>query len=177
MAQSLVEMAKELVQAQIQSGRLAPEAIPEALQHTYDNLAQLKAIEASGDRLAAPSNGHATTETPTQSDWQKSITRHAVTCLECGATFKQLGSRHLRLHNLDSRSYRVKYGIPRTQPLSARATTALRKQIVQQSRPWEKAPTFLRSQQDAAVDTSRAEPEPAPKPKKTGRRSRRTETP
>lgn len=42
------------------------------------------------------------------------MTRQTVTCLECGAVFKEL-VRHLRHHSLDAHSYRVKYGIPRTQ--------------------------------------------------------------
>jgi len=50
---------------------------------------------------------------------------------------------------LDGRSYRVKYGIPRTQALSAKETTSRRKEIVKKSRPWEKAPTFLKAQEKA----------------------------
>jgi hypothetical protein len=51
-------------------------------------------------------------------------------------------------HGLDGRSYRVKYGIPRTQPLAAKETTLKRKEIVQSSRPWEKAPTFMKKQEE-----------------------------
>jgi predicted transcriptional regulator len=67
--------------------------------------------------------------------------------LDCGARFKQLSVRHLRQHALDMQSYRAKYGIPRTQPLTAKATTALRKQVVRETRPWEKAPRFVQEQQ------------------------------
>jgi hypothetical protein len=63
-------------------------------------------------------------------------------CLECGHAFKQLSIRHLRQHGLDARSYRTKYGIPRSQPFAARATTARRRQVVQEARPWEKSPTY-----------------------------------
>jgi hypothetical protein len=45
------------------------------------------------------------------------------------------------MHGLDGRSYRTKYGIPRTQSLSAREVLARRRQIVQRIRPWEKSPT------------------------------------
>ncbi|ETX00553.1 MAG: hypothetical protein ETSY2_38870, partial [Candidatus Entotheonella gemina] len=65
--------------------------------------------------------------------------KHAVTCLECGNTFRQLSSRHLRMHDLDSRSYRRKYGIPNSQPLSSRSATARRRELAQQIRPWEQA--------------------------------------
>jgi hypothetical protein len=60
--------------------------------------------------------------------------------------FKQLSNRHLVAHGLDRRSYRVKYGIPRTQPLAARVTTERRRQAVQKSRPWEKAPAYRKRQ-------------------------------
>ena len=91
-----------------------------------------------------------TPETPSKPDnWKKSITKHHVTCLECGASFKQLSVRHLRAHGLDGRSYREKYRIPRTQPLAAKETIAIRKEIVQRSRPWEKAPTFVKAQEKA----------------------------
>jgi predicted transcriptional regulator len=75
------------------------------------------------------------------SDWKRSITKHAITCLECGSTFRQLSSRHLRVHDLDSNSYRRKYGIPSTQPLSSREATARRRELAQQIRPWEQAAT------------------------------------
>jgi len=138
-SESLLEMAKDLVQAQIEAGQLSPESMQEALQSTYASLVTLKAQEETGVGTAA---------TPHTVDWRKSITRHAVTCLECGQSFKQLSVRHLRLHDLDTRSYREKYGIPGTQSLAARATTAKRREIVQQSRPWEKTPTYVKAQEE-----------------------------
>ncbi len=59
--------------------------------------------------------------------------------MECGDTFKQLSARHLRIHDLDPRSYRTKYGIPPTQSLSSRDATARRRAVAQQVRPWEGA--------------------------------------
>ena len=79
-------------------------------------------------------------------DWQKSITRHAVTCLEGGQSFKQLSIRHLGLHGLDTRSYQIQYGIPRTQPLAARSTTERRRQVVQETQPWVKSPMYRKGQ-------------------------------
>ena len=115
-------MAKELIQAQIEAGLLSVNDMPEALQKTHDTLMTLQAKETGTIKTE-------TLSVPT--DWRKSITRHAVTCLECGQSFKQLSVRHLRHHDLDGRLYRQKYGIPRTQPLAARATTARRKTIAQ----------------------------------------------
>jgi predicted transcriptional regulator len=86
-------------------------------------------------------------------DWKKSIKKHEIVCMVCGAPFKQLSVKHLKDHGLDARSYRLQFSIPRTQPLSAKETTAMRKEIVQQSRPWEKAPTY-RKAQERKIDAS-----------------------
>src|SRR5712691_6898947 len=145
MSQTLLEMAKDLVLAQIETHRLSPEEMHQALQHTHTSLLALKAQEDAHGSVAI-----ATPETLSKPvHWRKSITKHTVTCLECGASFKQLSGRHLREHGLDGRSYRAKYGILRTQPLAAKAITSRRKEIVQRSRPWEKAPTFLKAQEKA----------------------------
>ena len=59
---------------------------------------------------------------------------------------KQLSIHHLGIHGLDGRSYRMKYAIPPTQPLAARSTTDRRRQVVRQTRPWEKAPAYRKGQ-------------------------------
>jgi predicted transcriptional regulator len=146
MPQSVLEMTKDLVMAQIETKVLSPDDMQKTLYQTYASLMSLKAQEEG--------NGSVTVETskmlpPAPVDWRKSITKHTVACLECGASFKQLSIRHLRHHDLDPQSYRAKYGIPRTQPLAAKETVARRKEIVQRSRPWEKAPTFLKAQEKA----------------------------
>jgi predicted transcriptional regulator len=147
MSQSVVEMTKDLVLAQIRSGTLSPEAMQDALRRTHQNLMSLKSREASESPV--PARAAAAPHAP--ADWRQSITRHSITCLECGEHVKQLTARHLRRHNLDARSYRAKYGIPRTQPLSARATAARRRQIASTVRPWEKAPTYVKAQQEKAA--------------------------
>lgn len=151
MAQSILEMAKDLVMAQIQAGALPPEDMHKELQKTYASLLELKAKEETGGLSAALSSkqmeGMSANGGPEsgQLNWKKSIKKYTIECLECGASFKQLSVRHLKEHELNARSYRMKYGIPRTQPLSAKDTTAMRKKIVQQSRPWEKAPTYMKA--------------------------------
>jgi predicted transcriptional regulator len=142
MPQSLLEMTKDLVIAQIQAKALPPEAMYKALHQTYASLMTLQAQEET--------DGTGSVQTTTEPvDWRQSITRHAVTCLECGATFKQL-SRHLVEHNLNPSSYRSKYGIPRSQPLAARSVTAMRRKIMQESKPWEKAPGYVKAQEAKA---------------------------
>jgi predicted transcriptional regulator len=145
MSQSLLEMAKDLVMAQIAAHRLSPEEMHLALQQTYASLQALKAQEDANGSVAVVAP--ATPAEPV--NWRKSITKHVVMCLECGQALKQLSVRHLKDHGLDGRSYRIKYGIPRTQPLAAKEITSHRQEIVQRSRPWEKAPTFVKAQEKA----------------------------
>ena len=150
MSQSLVEVAKELTLALIATGNVAPDDMQETLQKTYATLTALKAQEESG--VFSPgyhfrdSTGGLAKE-------------HHQTCgdlPECGESFKQLSLRHLRAHGLDNRSYRTKYGIPPTQPLSSRATTERRRQVVQEIRPWEKKQQLLQ----ARKHNGHASPEP-----------------
>ncbi len=152
MPPSVLEMAKDLVTAQITAGQMAPDTMQEGLQRTYTNLMALKAQEETG--TISPIQGAEAARAPV--DWRKSISRLTITCLECGAIYKQLSGRHLQDHGLDGRSYRVKFGIPRTQPLAARETTALRRKITQQVRPWEKTPRFLKAQEEQAAVAKKA---------------------
>jgi predicted transcriptional regulator len=127
MTQTLLEMTKDLVLVQIQVQGLSPDEMQQVLQQTYTNLKTLQALEES----AGNTPGDLPEMPPVPIHWRKSITKYHVTCLECGQSFKQLSVRHLKEHGLDGRSYRIKYGIPRTQPLAAKGTTAIRKEIVQ----------------------------------------------
>lgn len=152
MAQSILEMAKDLVMALVQGGSLPPEEMHKELQKTYASLAELKAKEDMGEGgLGLAQDGEKDYARRSGSepftDWKKSIKKHEIVCLVCGASFKQLSVKHLKDHGLDARSYRLQFSIPRTQPLSAKETTAMRKEIVQQSRPWEKAPTYRKAQE------------------------------
>jgi predicted transcriptional regulator len=167
MAQTILEMAKDLVLAQIEVKALLPEEMLQVLRRTHAELLALKAAEEAG----ATEPGQVTAETLAPGDWRSSITRHTIVCLECGAAFKQLSVLHLREHGLDARSYRAKYGIPRTQPLSAKATAAKRRQIVRRTRPWEKAPTYR------AAHATPEEPAPPPAPAKKRRPRRRQAAP
>ena len=173
-------MAKELTLALIQTWSIPPDSMQETLQQTYAMLTTLKVQEETGPTTALPP------VPPPTVDWRKSITRYAVTCLECGQSFKQLSIRHLRTHGLDARSYRTKYGIPRSQPLAARETTARRRQVVQEIRPWEKAPTFRKGYagehpQSTETEAARAAAPTQPKrqrkttPKKKTVRKKRSE--
>lgn len=140
MSETLLEMTIALVLAQIEAQHVTPENLRSILHSTYDTLHQLQAMEgeeSDGREMGLQGSSPAPSAIP----WKKSITKHTITCLECGASFKQLSRRHLHRHGLDSRSYRLKYGIPAEQPLSARAATARRRELAKAIRPWENART------------------------------------
>ena len=140
MTQTLLEMAKDLTRSLVETGSLSAENMQDVLQQTYSTLSVLRGQEESGAVTAL------SVADSSPVDWRKSIRKHAVICLECGQALKQLSIRHLGIHGLDGRSYRLKYAIPTTQPLSARSTTDRSRQVVQQTRPWEKAPTYRKGQ-------------------------------
>ena len=171
MTDSLVEMAKDLAMAQIKAGNLAPDQVSAVLADTH---ATLQRLHTTGD-----SGSGAATATV---DWRQSIARHAVTCLECGATFKQLSTRHLRQHDLDGRSYREKYGIPRTVSLSTRDVLARRREVVRAIRPWEKSPTNVKSQKATPKAARKAQAKASSKaaakatPKRSGRAAAKAKT-
>ena len=147
MPASIIEMAKDLVQAQIQTGAVEPERMMELLKSTVEGLAELST------RYSNPTGPDAgDTATPEEPiDWRHSIKKNSITCLESGQEFKQLSARHLRKYGLTPKSYRQKYGIPMSQPLSAKSVSKRRQEIVRRTRPWEKSPTYLKSQPEAKV--------------------------
>ncbi|ETX09245.1 MucR family transcriptional regulator [Candidatus Entotheonella palauensis] len=150
MSSLVIKMATDLVVAQTHAQQLTPDEARELLFSTHATLLALQSQEAVGTS-ASPGQPSAAVARP---DWRSSILRHAITCMECGATFKQLSARHLRTHDLDPRSYRDKYGIPRTQALSARAITAHRRQLAHRIRPWELAHTDRGAASDTAETSS-----------------------
>ena len=150
MAQPLTEMAKDLTLALIENKLLAPEDMQQQLSKTHASLLELKAHEDDILRGEVGKEGEAESR-PQVTNWKKSIKKHSVECLVCGETFKQLSAKHLRQHDLDPRTYRKQFSIPRTQPLSAKETTATRRRIVQVIRPWEKTPAYMRAHKPAPV--------------------------
>jgi predicted transcriptional regulator len=124
MVQPIIEMAKDLTLALIENNLIAPEDMQERLQQIHASLCELKAREDGNIGSGEGGEEEVRGRLPVI-DWKKSIKKHSVECLICGATFKQLSTRHLRQHDLDPRTYRQHFGIPRTQALSAKETTAM----------------------------------------------------
>lgn len=125
MPKSLVEMASEIVAAQASHTPMSPEEISEGVRRVFEVLQNLQAAEA-GMGNGSESEGARVVKP------QDSIQRNRVICLECNKDFKLLSNRHLALHGLTSRDYKLKYGLPLRQPLSARSLTQARRKIAKE---------------------------------------------
>jgi predicted transcriptional regulator len=110
MTKSLVEMASEIVAAQARQAPMSHEDISAGVKKVFAILQQLQALEAG--MLGAREGEAAGKLTP-----QDSIQRNRVICLECHKEFKLLSNRHLALHGINSREYKLKYGLPLRQAL------------------------------------------------------------
>ena len=154
MAQSITEMAKDLTLALIKAHLITAADMQQRLVEAHTSLLQLKALEDSNLGSGEDREEELRTRPPV-GGWRTSIKKNSVACLICGATFKVLSVRHLRRHDLDLRTYRQRFGIPNTQSLIAKDMTAKRRQAAQRTRPWEKSPYYLKSQEPTPAQAKR----------------------
>ena len=118
MEERLVEMCAMIVSAQAKQVQLSPDDLVHSLQTIGKTLRDIQRQQANPrPAVALP---------------ERSIRRNHITCLECGRTFTLLTNRHLALHNLTPRTYKQKYGMALTQPLSARALTEKRRRVARE---------------------------------------------
>ena len=140
MPKSLVEMASEIVAAQASHTAMTPEEISDGVRRVFEVLQGLQTLEAgmtSGNDL----------EGLARLKPQDSIQRNRVICLECNKDFKLLSNRHLALHGLTSRDYKLKYGLPLRQPLSAKSLTQIRRKIAKEKGLGAKLVAYRKRQQ------------------------------
>lgn len=142
MPKSLVEMASEIVAAQASHTSMNPEEISEGVRRIFDVLQNLQSLEAG-----LP--GSSEVNSPLTLKPQDSIQRNRVICLECNKDFKLLSNRHLALHGLTSRDYKIKYGLPLRQPLSAKSLTQARRKIAKERGLGEKLVAYRKKQRQA----------------------------
>lgn len=173
MSESLLEMTKELVRAQILSGGVPAEAVAPLLRTTFQNLQGLRAMEDADVSVLEGSVSFQPLHLP---DWKTSITRRHITCLECGAQYKQLPTRHLATHHLDPAAYRTKYGMPATQSLAARDVVARKRELAKQNRPWEKAAEARVSQASVPPTPTKRSATKSQTPKSKARPTRKRST-
>ncbi|MHC1728874.1 MAG: MucR family transcriptional regulator [Syntrophobacteraceae bacterium] len=132
MPKTLIEIASEIVKTQVSLTQMAAADVSSFLCRVFSTLQKLQQAESAGTN---PSSSHASAEgikeafaeqksTPTP---ENSIQDNKVICLECGREFKQLTQKHLSIHNLSPREYRLKYGFTMKTPLSAKSLTKARR--------------------------------------------------
>jgi predicted transcriptional regulator len=129
MAKKLLEIAAELVQAQVTTNQLATEEILSSLKLVFTALRDMQKSESEGMplELAKPSEEAVLEEAvPSKVDPKGSIQEDKVICLECGAEMRQLTAKHLGSHALSIREYKQKHGFPLRQSLSAKALSKAR---------------------------------------------------
>jgi predicted transcriptional regulator len=110
---------------------MSHEEISAGVKKVFAMLQQLQGLEAG---MPGTSEGEGIGKlTP-----QDSIQRNRVICLECQKEFKLLSNRHLALHGMNSREYKLKYGLPLRQALSAKSLTLARRKIAKEKGLGEK---------------------------------------
>jgi predicted transcriptional regulator len=118
---------------------MSPEDISEGVRKVFDVLQSLQAIE---EGMASNDEGEGNMVLKPLD----SIQRNRVICLECRKDFKLLSNRHLALHSLTSRDYKLKYGLPLRQPLSAKSLTQARRRIAREKGLGAKLVAYRRRQ-------------------------------
>ena len=156
MTDAVLEMAKELVAEQIRARQVPPAEALSLLERTHATLLSLQRLESGEAPLAAAAPA-------ATKNWKQSIKKHTIECLDCGKTFRQLSARHLRMHDLTPAAYRAKHGIPKTQPLASRESSAQRRALTQQIRPWERAQAKRTADKAPAKAPARRRGRPAAK--------------
>lgn len=181
MAKKLLEIAAEIVQAQVSNNQLATEEIVSSLRQVFCALRDMQKSEIEGMPFEA---GRASDEPLTEEalvekvDPKGSIQEDKVICLECGAEMRQLTAKHLSSHGLTIREYKHKFGFPLRQSLSAKALSKARSKAAKKRGLPEKLLQFQeerkRKKEQALLEGVGTSPEVGPeKAKKPATRRRK----
>ena len=131
MPKKLIEIAAEIVQAQVSLTHMTAADISLSLRQVFITLHEMQKAEAGGIELAptAAEEVAATKLSPANS-----IQNDKVICLECGAEMRQLTSKHLVSHGMSPKEYREKYGFSMRTPLGAKSLTKARSKAAKKER-------------------------------------------
>ncbi len=132
MEKPLLEVCATVVTAQLRLQRMTPEEITASIRTLYGTLETLnraegQLAEGTGQASGVPDSLAALRRQP-----EMTLQKDRVFCLECGRSFRLLASRHLALHGLTARAYKVKWGIPLMSSLSSQTLTAHRRKVAKQ---------------------------------------------
>jgi len=149
MDKKLLELAVEIVQAQVSIGKMTGEEIESVLVRVYNALHRMRRAEEEGRPVAMEEIGYGAADEqvpPGKGDPRDSIQEDQVICMECGSQFRQLTANHLRTHQLTPREYKRKWGFPLKQPLAARVLTKLRSRSAKKRGLPQKLQQYLEDQ-------------------------------
>ena len=157
MPKKLIEIASEIVQAQVSLSPMTATEIASSLRQVFSTLQEMQKSEAGGIDLAstAEATGEASTEEKPLLSPADSIQDDKVICLECRAEMKQLTQKHLVSHGISSKEYRKKYGFSMRTPLSAKSLTKARSKAAKKRGLPEKLKQYLEARRQAKVEASK----------------------
>ncbi len=128
MTKKLIEIASEIVQAQVSLAPMKAAEITSSLRQVFVTLYELQKTQTAGIDLAPAAEvaGEAPVEKKPMLTPQDSIQDDKVICLECGKETRHLTSKHLVSHGMDQKECRKKYGFTMRTPLAAKSLTKAR---------------------------------------------------
>jgi predicted transcriptional regulator len=125
---TITEMAKEIVAAHVSTTPMTKDELLKELSEVH---AVLSALE-KGEAVAVPRAAEVVVseeEAAPAVSQRKAFGKNQVICMICGKGMKTL-ARHLgTAHGMKPSEYRKQFGIPRTQPLAAKAYSESRRQM------------------------------------------------
>ena len=157
MEKKLLEIAADMVKAQVSSGVMSSDDIELALTRTFMTLQRMQKAEEGGLQLdLSKPSGETSPESkaPGTIDPKDSIQNDKIICLECGAEIKQLTATHLKTHALSPREYRKKWGFALSQPLSAKALTKARSKAAKKRGLPEKLAKYIEARRQKKVEAA-----------------------
>ncbi|MBB6182078.1 MucR family transcriptional regulator [Pseudorhizobium flavum] len=115
----LAELTAGIVSAYLNKNVVSPAALVSLIESVQETLAKLDVPEDLPDSK----------RTSQANNVKKTVSREAITCLECGKHFKSL-RRHLSVHhNLSPEEYRRKWALGSDYPMVAPAYAERRSQL------------------------------------------------
>jgi predicted transcriptional regulator len=119
----LVEMTSNIVSSYVANNQLGVDAVPGLVESVFKILDRLVSQKTNG------ANGSAEERPQPAVPIKRSVHRHAITCLECGGSFKSL-RRHLSVrHGMSIQDYRSRWDLPGNYPFVAPEYAAVRSQF------------------------------------------------
>ncbi|MFP4474914.1 MAG: MucR family transcriptional regulator [Desulfatibacillaceae bacterium] len=132
MSKPMFELAAEIVAAQAGATAMTPEEVAASIASVHETLSRLHATEMGETTVGTEQITIESADDPMaklRNNPERSIRKHSVTCLECGAEYKILNKKHLISHGLTPAEYREKWGFGPRRALSAKALSEKRREV------------------------------------------------